>query len=168
MQHPDVSGPSQGEQPPSLSPETAYRPPSQLNRDGASMRMVAAMAEPFLPARRSLFEGEAAVARLTPFVGEAGEHDAQYYRRRANEECHAAGEAAVPAARMAHQELADRYSRLARHAMRRGGVVSSRGRAAGLARVLTQRFGLSISGPGALQLPHAARAMQRAGAGSGV
>jgi len=84
-----------------------------MSRDGASMRMVAAMAEPFLPAGRSLFEGEGVLVRRTPFVGEAAESDAQYYRRRAGEERRAAGEAAVLEARVAHQAIADRYALLA-------------------------------------------------------
>ncbi len=161
MQHFDRIGPAPRERPPSLYREMAYRPPSHIGRDGASLRMVAAMAEPFLPAARSLFEGEEAAARwLTPFAGEALESDAQYYRRRSKEEGRAAGEAAVPEARAAHQELADRYARLARRAMRSRGGVPSHHQAAGRSRVaavLRRRFGLSAGGRARLRVQEASR-----------
>ena len=160
MQHFDRIGPAPRERPPSLYRETAYRPPSHIGRDCASMRMVAAMAEPFLPAGRSLFEGEAAARRLTPFAGEALESDAQYYRRRSKAEGRAAREAAVPEARAAHQELADRYASLARRAIRsRGGAPSHHQSAARsrVAAVLRRRFGLSAGGRARLRVQEASR-----------
>jgi hypothetical protein len=133
MQYFDNMGPAPRERPPSVHGTNGYRPPSHIRRDGASMRMVAAMAEPFLPSGRSLFDGEAAIGRLTPFAREAREIDAQYYRRRSDEERRAAGEARGPKARAAHQELADLHARLARRAMRN---IPSSSLAAGLARLL--------------------------------
>ena len=149
MQHFVRLGPAPRERPPGLYAETNYRRPSLIMRDGASMRMVAAMAEPFLPSGRPLFGDVGAGGRLTPFAVEVVENDAQYYRRRSEEESEAASEAAVSAARAAHQELADRYARLSRRAKRRRGGAPSRHQSASRGRVadmLRQRFGGAAGG----------------------
>jgi len=145
MQHLDGIGSAPRDRPPSLYSQSGYRAPSHISRDGASMRMVAAMVERLLPASgRSFCEDASAADRLTPFAGEGAENDAQYYQRRSKEECRAAGESAVPEARAAHQELADHYARLARRAVRRSRGArfhhqsAARSRVAG---VLRQRFG---------------------------
>lgn len=141
-----------------------YRSPSHIRHDSSSLRMVAALADPFTDAARSLFDDEFLEIPLTPFAGEDRESDAQYYGRRSKEEGRAAGDVAVPEARRAHQELADLYARLARRALRRGAAALSRHRSAERARVaglLRQRFGLSISGPGRLPARHAFQHMQR-------
>ena len=171
MQHLDNIGPAPRGQLPGAHSMNVYGGPSLVTRDGASMRMVAAMAEPFVPAGRSLFEDALAADRLTPFAAEARESDARYYRRRSKEECRAAGDATVPEARTAHQELADRYARLARRALRRGGTAPLHHRSTERARLsdlLRQRFGLSIGEPGRLPAPHAVRVMQRTEARSRV
>lgn len=171
MQHFDRIGPAPGERSPGSCRETGYRRPSHIMRDGASLRMVAAMAEPFLAAGRSLFEDGMAADRLTPFTGEVAESDAQYYRRRSKEECRAAGEAAVPEARAAHQELADRFARLARRAMRRGDAAPIGHQAAARARVagmLRRRFGLPAGGGAAPRAPHALQSPGRNGARTGL
>jgi len=93
----------------SLAPSqrgTGFRSPNFLVRDGQSFRMIAAMADPELPASR----------RDT--AREAKESDAQYFLRRAEEERQAAEKAASSEARSPHLELAARYSRRARRAVR--------------------------------------------------
>lgn len=157
MQHLDRARPAPPERPPDLS-EINYRGPGLYPPDGASMRMVAAMAEPSLPAEGPLLEDVGAADRLTPFAGDGVENDAQYYLRRSKEECRAAGDAAVPEARAAHQELADRYARLSRRAMRHRVHPSSYSQSvsgAQIARMLRQRFGVSAGWPGAA--PRSAR-----------
>ena len=82
-------------------------------RDGASMRLVAAMAE-HCPHRRGAQPFSVGRARLDPFAEEPAEGDAQYFRRRSTEEDQAAAEANSPEARAAHLDLARRYARLSR------------------------------------------------------
>ena len=126
---------------------TGSRPTSLPVRDGASMRLVAAMAGPRLAGSGGhLPEGAEALARLTPFAGEAAESDARYFRRRAAQERRAADAASVPQARAAHRELAVRYAHLSRQTMpSRSFAPRHRASAARmrLADVLSQRFGLS-------------------------
>ena len=120
------NGPIPSQPPASFQGETGYRLPRRIRRDGASLRMVAAMADPFTAAARSLFEGEFVETPLTPFAPEARESDALYHGRRSKEEIRAAGEAAVPEARAAHQELADLHARLSRRARRRSHSANGR------------------------------------------
>jgi hypothetical protein len=112
MHHVDTIEPAPNQRPPSAHGMNHYRPPSHIRRDGASMRMVAAMAEPFLPGGRSLFEDGGAIGRLTPFADEARESDAQYFLRRSDEERRAAGEHIRTEARAARPALADPHPRL--------------------------------------------------------
>ncbi|MDT9601051.1 hypothetical protein [Sphingosinicella rhizophila] len=76
-----------------MSRHTGYRRPSDVVRDGASMRLAAAMAAPHS-------------------IDWAAESDARYFRRRAREERNAADKAAGVEAREAHQELARLYAGL--------------------------------------------------------
>jgi hypothetical protein len=96
-----------------MSPPPGYRRPNFLVRDGAGMRLVAAMAEPWrAEAGRRLVQPAGAESRISPFTEEPTESDAQYFRRRSMEEEQAAAEAAGPEARAAHLDLARRYARL--------------------------------------------------------
>lgn len=139
--------------------------PGLVTRDGASMRMVAAMADPFRAAARSLFDDEDLEIPLTPFAGSGRESDARYYRRRSKEELRAAGEAEATEARRAHEELADRYDRLSQSAIRRGdsGLESRSVARARVADMLRQRFGRSMGGPGRLAAGHANRQIEAKG-----
>jgi len=159
MQHLDIVRPAPRERPPDLYPQASFHRQALITPDGASTRMVAAMAESLLSTKRPLWEGVGAADRLTPFGGGVVENDAQYYRRRSKEECRAAREAAGPETRVAHQELADRYARLSRRMMRqRGGPPSypqSAARAR-IARMLRQRF---CAFGGGRALAHASHAL---------
>lgn len=157
MQHLERVRPPPRKRPPDLYPQTSFRRLALITPDGASTRMVAAMAESFLSAERPLLEDVGAANRLTPFAGDVVENDAQYYRRRSKEECRAASEAAGPETRAAHQELADRYARLSRRARRhRHGPPSypqSAARAR-IARMLRQRFCVFGGGRAQARAPH--------------
>ena len=85
MQHLDIARPAPRERPPDLYSKTSYRRLAFITPDGASTRMVAAMAESFLSTKRPLWEDVGAADRLTPFTGGVVENDAQYYRRRSKE-----------------------------------------------------------------------------------
>ena len=163
MQHLDRVRPAPRERPPDLYSQTSFRRLALITPDSASTRMVAAMAEPFLSAKRPLWEDVGAVNRLTPFAGSVVESDAQYYRRRSTEECRAASEAAGPETRAAHQELADRYARLSRRVMRqRRGPPSypqSAARAR-IARMLRQRFCGFGGGRAVGPAPHALQSVR--------
>jgi hypothetical protein len=88
------------------------RPIRDNGLQGASMRLMAAMAKPGSPdGRHAMFGDAGATGRLTPFAGEAVESDVQYFRRRWAQERRASNEAAGPEARAAHRELAARYAR---------------------------------------------------------
>ena len=85
---------------------------SLLVRDGAAMRLMAAMAEPRPSGPgRDRRPRVVAATRMSPFRAEVAESDARYFRRRAEEEGRAAGAAAGPEARAAHAELAEHYAR---------------------------------------------------------
>jgi hypothetical protein len=160
MHHVDTIEPAPNQRPPSAHGMNHYRPPSHIRRDGASMRMVAAMAEPFLPGGRSLFEDGGAIGRLTPFADEARESDAQYFLRRSDEERRATGEAMGPEARAAHRDLADRYARLSRRATRPDDArfQGNSGAHARIAEQLGERFGRSSGRPRRLWAADASRA----------
>lgn len=92
-------------------------------REGASMRLVAAMAEPLQPGSNGYpFQG--ARVAMSPFAVEPAENDAQYFQRRSVEERRAAAAAAGPEASAAHLELSRRYSRLSRRETSFGRVAS--------------------------------------------
>ena len=80
-------------------------------RDGASMRLLAAMAE---PRRRGseMYVSQSARLVMSPYTVETAENDARYFQRRSAEEDQAAADAAGPEARSAHLDLAKRYARL--------------------------------------------------------
>lgn len=168
MRHLDRYGLAPRQRPISLDGETADRRPNFIPRDGASMRMVAAMAERFLPASdRSLFEEAGAARLLTPYVAEGGESDAQYFSRRSQEECRAAGQAVAAEARAAHRELAHRYVRLSRAMRDQGSACHPRTAArARVSDVLRRRFGLAPGDPARPRASHALQSVAMEDAGT--
>lgn len=91
--------------------EAVYRRPEPRVREGAAMRLAAAMAEP----GRALLQDVR--ADLSPFAAMPVEKDAQYFRRRSAEESQAAAEAVGPEARAVHLDLARRYARLSQRGL---------------------------------------------------
>ena len=91
--------------------ETVYRRPELRVREGASMRLAAAMAEPGGALLQDVRGG------MSPFAVQPAENDAQYFRRRSAEESQAAAEAVGPEARAAHLDLATRYARLSQRGL---------------------------------------------------
>lgn len=112
----------------------AYGLAAPTIRDGASVRLTAAMAEPSSPGGSS------------PFADLPFELDRQYYRRRSIEEAAAARAGGSQEARTAHLQLAAGYAQRARWATPALGVASVRqpfAERARVARILLERFGLS-------------------------
>ena len=109
-----------------------HKEPSRLQgrhavRDGAHWRLAAMIAG------RS-FAHEAPASRSNGFAGDA-ERDAQYFRRRWGEARHAALEAAGPASRAAHEELAARYALLSQPTGRPESALPGRAESADHARL---------------------------------
>ena len=133
-----------------ISPPATSRRSNYVIRDGAGMRLVAAMAEPHpaVPGWHPT-HGAAAASRISPFVEEVAENDAQYFRRRAGEERRAADEAAGPEARAAHADMAERYARLSEQWISSPSFARPQStRSASLAALLRRRFGLPDRMPG--------------------
>ena len=118
----------------------ALSPPRRSALEGATSRLIAALAEPRLAGPGKVV----AASRMSPFTGEVAEDDAQYFRRRSAQERRAADQAAGPEARAAHDELAARYARLSERPGPRPKIARSQfAGAANLAALLSRRFGRS-------------------------
>jgi hypothetical protein len=148
MRHLDRYGRAPRERPISFHSEAGDRRPSLIWRDGASLRMAAAMAGRLPHSGRLVFDDARATELLTPFSHEVLEDDERYYRRRSREECRAAAEAAGAEARAAHRRIASHYARMSRALRDRGGAVHPRpSERARLEDVLRRRFGPVTGGP---------------------
>lgn len=118
----------------------ALSPPRRSALEGATSRLIAALAEPRLAGPGQVV----AASRLSPFTGAFAEDDAQYFRRRSAQERRAADQAEGPEARAAHDELAVRYARLSEQSVPPSMIARSQfPSAANFAALLRRRFGLS-------------------------
>jgi hypothetical protein len=148
MQHLAIVQPQQPEPLIPMGGHSSHRRLSRSVPGGDWMRMVAAMVGPSRAAGPLNFENAASPGRSSPYSTGTAESDVQYYGRRSTEEGRAAVRAASPKARELHRELAARYARLSREAMRsraqapRHSQAAVRGR---LTDLLGQRFGLGVT-----------------------